>query len=331
MKATNFFKIIALVAICILATNQILAQHPTKFRFSETAPENVLRIMENNTNSLFAELNRAYGATNELKLSAQNLTPEAIERIQTTWNVSHFYCTRTTMITRVMKFGSGYQVRNVPIFFKDGKDDYRNQHVVIEYDNTGKISDFYCMIPEHEYTEVITNSNDVTDIRHREMIKNFVDHFRDAYNNKDIDYLEKIYSEDALIITGRVVTVDPNKEMSRNLMNDYRIEYSIKNKKEYLANLQKLFDKNEYINIKFENIQIIQSEANPKTYGVRLNQRWRSSTYSDDGELFLVIDFSDENKPRIWVRTWQPDKDENGNKINYTEEERFSIGDFNIK
>lgn len=331
MKTTNFLKSIAIIAIVLFATTNICAQHATKFKFSDTAPNNVLRTMENNANQLFAELNNAYDKTSVLNLSKQSFTPEAIERIKSTWSVSHFYCTRTTMITRVMRCDGGYQVRNIPIYVKKGDGDYQNQHVVIEFDNYGKISDMYRMIPEHEYTEVIANSNEVTDLRHREIIKRFVDHFCDAYNSKDLDLLEKMYSENALIITGKVVTYKSNNEISKSLTDNYRIEYSVQNKKQYLEKLRNVFGKNEYINIKFKNIEIIKSEANPKVYGVRLDQDWHSSSYSDEGQVFLVIDFMDEDHPQVWVRTWQPYKDSKGNKIQYSEEDYFSIGDFNIK
>lgn len=301
MKVTVFLKFIAFVAIGLCTPSPIYAQHSTNFRFSETAPDNVLRTMENNANSLFAELNRAYDKTGSLNLSQQSLTTEAIGKLQTIWVVSHFYCTRTTMIARVMKFGTGYQVRNVPVFFNDWQDDYRSQHVVIEFDSEGKISDFYCMVPEHEYTEVISNSNDMTDLRHREMIKNFVDHLLDAYNRKDIGFIEKTYSG---------------------------TDYS--NEKDYLKRLKTIFESNTNVNASFSDIEIVQSEVNHDIYGIRLTQHLKSFKYSDNGQLFIVIDLENESYPKIVAWIWQPEKDKHGNKINYTEEESFSIGDFNF-
>lgn len=40
-------------------------------------------------------------------------------------------------------------------------------------------------------------------------------------------------------------------------------------------------------------------------YGVTLHQKYTSTTYSDDGHLFLLWDFTDENHPKIHVRVWQ--------------------------
>jgi hypothetical protein len=55
-----------------------------------------------------------------------------------------------------------------------------------------------------QYKNVI-NSNSVIDKTRREIILNFIENFRTAYIRKDIDFIEKVFSEHALIITGRVV------------------------------------------------------------------------------------------------------------------------------
>ena len=61
----------------------------------------------------------------------------------------------------------------------------------------------------------------------------------------------------------------------------------------------------------------------PQVYGVNLKQSWTSSNYSDQGYLFLMIDFRDEKKPVIHVRSWQPLKDT-------PSEEVIELGDFKI-
>ena len=49
--------------------------------------------------------------------------------------------------------------------------------------------------------------------------------------------------------------------------------------------------------------------------------------YSDVGYLLLVIDFANEDKPLIHVRTWQPEK-VGGQKLD--ENEKFEIDQFNV-
>ena len=347
MKTIKSIRIVAFIALGTFLFGQVHAQHATTFKFSETAPERVLRVMENNANAVFSEINRKYDQDNsQLSLSSSAVTDFARNRIANMWAVSHFYCTRTNINTRVMKMvGSNtYQVRNIPVCYKEGEtDEYKYQMIVLEFDMSGKISDLYCTMPKHLYTEVITNGDSVTNNRHRWMIKNFVDNFFTAYNLGlgGLDLIDKMYSEDALIITGKVVNYktrsNTGSEFSRTLTNNQRIEYSIQNKRQYMTKLRGIFTRNSYINIRFDGVEVVQSEANSNIYGVRLNQYWhvaptaKSTGYSDEGKLFLIIDFSNEEQPEVWVRTWQPFQDANGNPIQYTEEEFFTIGDFQIE
>ena len=237
-----------------------------------------------------------------------------------------------------------YQVRNIPVCYKEGEtEEYKYQMIVLEFDMSGKISDLYLTMPEHLYTEVINDGNEVTKDRHRWMIKNFVDNFFTAYNLGlgGLDLIDKMYSEDALIITGKVVNYktrsSAGSEFSRTLTNNQRIDYSIQNKQQYMKKLRGIFTRNSYINIRFDGVEVVQSEANSNIYGVRLNQYWHvastaeSDGYRDEGKLFLIIDFSNEEQPEVWVRTWQPFQDANGNPIQYSEEEFFTIGDFQIE
>ena len=84
------------------------------------------------------------------------------------------------------------------------------------------------------------------------------------------------------------------------------IQYSKQSKEQYLQNLKRVFARQGYINVKFDDIKVMRHGANPNFYGVTLIQHWNSSTYSDEGILFLVWDFTQPDQPKIDVRTWQP-------------------------
>ena len=77
----------------------------------------------------------------------------------------------------------------------------------------------------------------------------------------------------------------------------------------------------------FDEIRGVMHPTKSEWYGVILHQGWTSDRYHDDGWLFLLWDFSNEDHPTIHVRTWQPDKIE-GKKL--PDEEIFSLDDFNI-
>ena len=64
---------------------------------------------------------------------------------------------------------------------------------------------------------------------------------------------------------------------------------------------------------------------------MRLHQLYSSSTYSDDGYLFLLWDFRDEENPKIHVRTWQPKYlDQSQLQIATKRDQVFTFDDFDI-
>jgi len=331
MTKYNLLRQFASVLLGSLLCAQAYAQHTTEFLFTETASEPVRRTMQANAQALFSEINTAADQYKSTLALSSNVTEEAKKRIQSLWSMSHFYCTETAITTRVLKSSNGYQVRNIPVFIEEGKtDEDQFQSMVIEFTLDGRISDLYIALEWHQYANIIGNSNDVSDVRHRQMILDLVENFRTAYNSKDMPFLNEIYSDEALIITGKVLTPQKRGDMPTSI-NQQKIEYSVQSKKQYLANLSRVFASNSYINIKFDSIVVTQHEGNPNIYGVTLKQHWNTATYSDEGWLFLLIDYEDENNPLIWVRTWQPSKDNNGSSIYYNPEDIFGLGDFKFR
>jgi len=168
----------------------------------------------------------------------------------------------------------------------------------------------------HQINDIL-GGDKVTDLRRRQLILGFVENFRTAYNRKDIDYLDKVFSNDALIIVGRELR-------SRGDGLTPPVHYDVRTKTEYMEGLKRAFQRNQYINIKFSEIEVMQhtNQGSSNIYGVTLRQDWNTTNYSDTGWLFLMIDFKDENNPLIWVRTWQP--------INVPRNQVFWLGDFPI-
>lgn len=80
-----------------------------------------------------------------------------------------------------------------------------------------------------------------------------------------------------------------------------------------------MFRNNKYINVKFSDYKIVRHGAKPNYYGVTLKQDWATSSYKDQGIVFLVWDFTNEDAPKIHVRTWQP-----------LTEQAFALGDFKL-
>ena len=143
----------------------------------------------------------------------------------------------------------------------------------------------------------------------RMILINFLEDYQTAYALKRLDYLESIYSDDALIVVGHVVkkTVVPDRVQFNISENEVKLmQYD---KDTYFKNLTRTFKSQEYINLHFADTEFTKAYTSSKreVYGVRLLQEYYSSTYGDIGYLFLLVDLTDEH-PLIHVRAWQPDE-----------------------
>ena len=153
----------------------------------------------------------------------------------------------------------------------------------------------------------------------RTTMVHFLETYKTAYALKRLDYISSIFSNEALIITGRVVKGSGQSEL--NPAKPAHIKYVRQTKEQYIKNLRQCFASNEYVNIHFADNKVRRSN-NPNIYGIQIKQDYFSSTYGDTGYLFLLIDFTKPDEPIIHVRTWQPDLDPD------VKDGRINISDF---
>lgn len=143
----------------------------------------------------------------------------------------------------------------------------------------------------------------------RQTMVHFLETYKTAYALKRLDYIDGIFSQDALIITGTVVKGTGQKEMQP--AKPAHVKYTRQTKSQYMKSLKNCFASNEYVNIRFADNTVRRSATKPDIYGIQIKQDYYSSTYGDTGYLFLLIDFEKPDAPLIHVRTWQPDIDPN--------------------
>ena len=283
--------------------------------------------IESEVSRMLTEINAAQEAGRSLNFSAMgNIETRVQQSMAMLWENSPFVCTDEEIIEHCLTTGTGYQVRNIPLMMKPtgerefGEDEY--QEAVISFDKQGNVESFYLSISMNLYMNVIKSNLELTDLRRRQLILDYVEQFRTAYNQKDINFLNQVFSDDALIITGKVITTKHAEGFTSQ-----KIQYNKQSKEQYIKNLKGVFARNSYIKVTFDEIQVMRHPVNPNFYGVTLLQGWTSGKYHDDGYLFLLWDFTNEDAPQIHVRTWQPDKI--GGKP-LPKDEVFSLGDFDI-
>ena len=285
--------------------------------------------IENNTTTFLNACNTAIRTGKKPDFPATIFSKSGKTDVTNFWNASPLATSKMFISEKcVQKSSGGYQVRNIPVVMPDAPEEKQEQEIVIDYASDGKIESISVSIEETRIRAVLEEYNSMEDFNRRQIIIGFLENFRTAYNRKDIKYVETVYSDNALIITGKVVKIAPTKDKAINaLMGSEKIVYTTFTKKEYVANLKLTFARNKYIDIEFDEIDVVSHPKNDKLYGVTLRQKWGSSTYNDTGYLFLMIDFADEAWPMIHVRTWQPDKFE-GKEL--PKDQIFNLNDFNI-
>ena len=195
------------------------------------------------------------------------------------------------------------------------------------FNEAGQVTDFHLALSADLYIKVMRTTDAVNDFVQRQLILEYVERFRNAYNLKDMNFLEQVYSDDALIITGKVITT-VKSEITASGLSNKKVVYSRQSKREYLDKLARIFRTNKRINVLFDDIKVMKHPAKPNFYGVTLKQGYESDRYRDEGYLFLLWDFTNPDAPQIHVRTWQPDKIDINTPL--PEEEVFSIDDFDI-
>lgn len=283
--------------------------------------------MESTVSNMLTEINASQAAGRSLNFAVMgNINTRVQQSMAMLWENSPFVCTDEEIIEHCITTGTGYQVRNIPLLMKPtgerefNEDEY--QEAVISFDRQGNVESFYLSISMNLYMNVIKSNLELTDLRRRQLILDYVEQFRTAYNQKDINFLNQVYSDDALIITGKVIM-----QKHAEGFTSQKIQYNKQSKEQYIRNLRGIFARNSYIKVTFDEIEVMRHPVNANFYGVTLKQGWTAGRYHDDGYLFLLWDFTNENAPQIHVRTWQPDKI-NGKSL--PKDEVFSLSDFDI-
>ena len=287
-----------------------MAQRQVIFTITDGLTDQLLkRRIEHNVSQLLTEISLAGAEGRNLQLSNISMTDNAIRSLSMLWQNLHFVCEDSRIMEHCNTTVNGYQLRNISIkvipIIEDYDGDLERQ-LTVSLSSSGKITGARMAMAKHVYTNIIKHG-DAVDMARREEILKFVEDFRSHYDEKDLQALDQVFSDDALIITGSVVMRRSNRGDQPKMSPE--IVYRTQNKKQYLTRLKQIFAQNKYIKVTFSDPEVVRSKKNPNFFGVTLHQHWKSDRYEDDGYVFLLWEFHESNEPPIiHVRTWQPDK-----------------------
>ncbi len=193
--------------------------------------------------------------------------------------------------------------RSVPMQFDFNAGRRFTENVVFVFNDSLKLIDNISFGLSEVAKESIIGSMPWS-LQSKEVLVSFLENYKTAYALERYDYLDKIFSEDALIITGSVVNKattsidDPTPKL-----NEREVKYRKQTKQEYLERLKTVFDSNEFINIKFAQNEM--KKLKDELYFIQIKQDYYSENYGDSGWLTLRVDVNDPQNPIIYVRVWE--------------------------
>ncbi len=185
------------------------------------------------------------------------------------------------------------------------------ESVTFTFNKEGKIDYLAFALDEKSTTDILQHS--AWSEYARKILAEFLENYKTAYALKRLDYIRSIFDDNAVIITGKVLT-RPTYAMGETggeYLNNKYVQYTRQGKEQYMRNLERCFASNEYINIRFANNDIVKAGVGGEVYGIQIKQDYYSTNYGDTGYLFLMVDLNDPKQPIIKVRSWQPERDPN--------------------
>jgi MinD-like ATPase involved in chromosome partitioning or flagellar assembly len=123
-------------------------------------------------------------------------------------------------------------------------------------------------------------------------VQNFLASLEAAYNERDLNFLRRVYVDSAEILLG--------------LRRPQENNYYTRSKDSYLRNLANIFAGTKMIFVKLDSVRVKRDPRRERGYIVEYYQRWETESYSDRGWIYAYIEFNEKSKTPIIKRQWQP-------------------------
>ncbi len=211
----------------------------------------------------------------------------------------------------VNKTRTGYEVRKIKVLHTYPTiNKQATEYLVLDFDDTGKPVDLNLCITDDLYEKFVAQSEYGNDWEQRQEIIKFVEKYRTAFHTRDLATIDLMFADEALILIGRRIEtrkIKPNEVVYSSFPGQPDFEQIQLTKQQYLVRQKQIFDFQQDIFIDFSNFDIAAKSNATNVYGVQMRQSYSSTTYADEGYLFLLIDFH-EKDPLIYIRAWQPNE-----------------------
>jgi len=206
---------------------------------------------------------------------------------------------------KFIDFGDEVICRSIPMQFDFARNTSFMRNIAFRFDKkTNKVKSIAFRLTDITESQIL--GKEMWSENARLTLINFIEDYQTAYALQRREYLEQIYSESALIVVGSVLK-NTKKTDNVLLKEEVKVKYDTLSKSQYMTRLNNVFDNNEFVNLNFTNTSFNTVNGKQNVIGVQLRQEYFSSSYTDVGYLFLMVDLRGK-LPVIEVRTWQPNE-----------------------
>lgn len=203
---------------------------------------------------------------------------------------------------RFLDYGNLTLCRSITMQFRFRNNKQFIENITFRFDENNLIESLAFTLSDVAERDILSKGK--WDRNSRLLLMSFLEDYQTAYALGRIDYLERIFSENALIIVGNKVE---RTVLADNVIITESVKYDTLSKTQYMKRLKQHFRTKEYINLNFTDTDFKRASDGDEFYGIRVRQEYFSSNYGDVGYLFLLVDLRFD-EPIIHVRAWQNDK-----------------------
>jgi hypothetical protein len=216
--------------------------------------------------------------------------------------------------------------RSVPMVFSFQNNNRKfMEDVTFTFSSDMKIETLAFGLGSSARTDIFDKGVGVWSEKSKMVLATFLENYKTAYALKRLDYIESIFSEDALIITGQVLKKKVGPIEGQPTLSRDEVRYTRHTKRDFIRKLERSFKSNQFINIRFSNNDVVKAGVGGEIYGIQIHQDYYSSTYGDTGYLFLMVDINDPDNPIISIRTWQPERNPDINSLYSKDNPNYGI------
>ncbi len=207
------------------------------------------------------------------------------------------------------KTATGWEVRKIRVLTNyPSLNRQTTEYLILDFDQDGNFYDINFGTVEQLYDQFVEQGSFGNDWGNRQTIVKFIEKYRSAFLTRNMAMLDSMFAEEAVLIVGRELKKgkkSDNYQYSKMTESQPDIQYVQYTKKQYLDNQKKAFKNQKDIFLGYSTFKINKKNNMPGTYGISMKQFYAATTYADEGHLFLLVDFL-QDQPQIYVRSWQP-------------------------